>query len=187
MLLKIKNYLIKLTFWFLTLILFTNLSQADDSIKNVKEEVEKISADLKILEKAFYKTSELQPAKISPNSINEDILTRHLLKLNEIEEQFQELTNKYEEINFKIDKLSSRITKIQSDNQLRFSDLENLDTLQKPKAKKEKRLPGTDLPQDLGTISKVDLDNKNEVQQTQSVETAGLVVTEKKPMKSQIH
>ena len=33
------------------------------------------------------------------------------------------LTNKFEEVNFKLDKLSTRVTKIQSDTQLRFSDL----------------------------------------------------------------
>ena len=47
------------------------------------------------------------------------------LKLNDIEDQFRELTNKFEEVNFKLDKLSTRVTKIQSDTQLRFSDLEN--------------------------------------------------------------
>ena len=52
-------------------------------------------------------------------------LTKHLLKLNEIEDQFRQLTNKFEEVNFKLDKLSTRVTKIQSDNQLRFSDLES--------------------------------------------------------------
>ena len=184
MVLNIKNYLIKLAFLLFVYVTFINSIQADEALKNVKDEVEKISADLKTLEKAFYKTSELETSKISPNNINEDILTRHLLKLNDIEEQFQDLTNKYEEINFKIDKLSSRITKIQSDNQLRFSDLENSDTVKKSSSNKKKRLPGTDLPQDLGTISKSDLDPKNDVQQTQSVETAGLVVTEKKPIKS---
>ena len=59
------------------------------------------------------------------DSLNEDILTKHLLKLNEIEDQFRELTNKFEEVNFKLDKLSTRVTKIQSDTQLRFSDIEN--------------------------------------------------------------
>ena len=70
--------------------------------------------------------------------LNEDILTKHLLKLNEIEDQFRELTNKFEEVNFKLDKLSSRVTKIQSDNQLRFSDLEsgNLNPNQKLKINK---------------------------------------------------
>ena len=34
------------------------------------------------------------------------------------------LTNKFEEINFKLDKLSNRLSKVQSDNQLRFQDLE---------------------------------------------------------------
>ena len=62
--------------------------------------------------------------------LNEDILTKHLLKLNEIEDQFRELTNKFEEVNFKLDKLSNRVNKIQSDTQLRFSDLRNSDYLE---------------------------------------------------------
>ena len=70
------------------------------------------------------------------NNLNEDVLTKHLLRLNEIEEQFRQLTNKFEEVNFKMDKLSTRITKMQSDNQLRFSDLENID----PKKIQKKKL-----------------------------------------------
>ena len=45
------------------------------------------------------------------NNLNEDILTKAFLKLNEIEDQFRDLTNKFEEVNFKLDKLSSRVTK----------------------------------------------------------------------------
>ena len=63
-------------------------------------------------------------------------MTKHLLKLNEIEDQFRELTNKFEEVNFKLDKLSSRVTKIQSDTQLRFSDLENGTLIPKKNKKK---------------------------------------------------
>ena len=48
---------------------------------------------------------------LSPSNNSEDVLTRHLLKLSEVEEQFRELTNKFEEINFKIDKLSSRLSR----------------------------------------------------------------------------
>ena len=183
-----KNFLsigfILITFS-MSLFVFNPLSSEEDLVE-VKSELQKISADLKTLEKAFYKTSELQPAKILPNNLNEDVLTRHLLKLNEIEEQFQELTNKYEEINFKIDRLSNRITKIQSDNQLRFSDLEGtrLEGSTQQSVSKKKRLPGTDLPQDLGRISDTDLNSTGEVQKTQSVETAGLVVTEKKERKA---
>ena len=62
-------------------------------------------------------------SSIDANS--EDVLTRHLLKLSEIENQFQLLTNRFEEINFKIDKLSNRLSKIQADNQIRFQDIEN--------------------------------------------------------------
>ena len=174
----------KFLFIFFTVIFLFVTLRAEEESADLRNELKKISADLKTLEKAFYKTSEMKPAKISPNSINEDVLTRHLLKLNEIEEQFQELTNKYEEINFKIDRLSNRITKIQSDNQLRFSDLEGSGVSQQSVSNKKKRLPGTDLPQELGRISDTELTTTKEVQQTQSVESAGLVVTEKKPRKS---
>ena len=60
-------------------------------------------------------------------------MTKHLLKLNEIEDQFRELTNKFEEVNFKLDKLSIRVTKIQSDTQLRFSDIRKLNIKSKEK------------------------------------------------------
>jgi TolA-binding protein len=80
--------------------------------------------------------------------LNEDVLTKHLLKLNEIEDQFRELTNKFEEVNFKLDKLSSRVTKIQSDSQLRFSDLET--GSKAVSTKKKTLLPGSSKPQDFG-------------------------------------
>ena len=76
-------------------------------------------------------------------------MTKHLLKLNEIENQFRELTNKFEEVNFKLDKLSTRVTKIQSDNQLRFSDLEN-GTKNIHKKKKKSLYQDQAKPQDFG-------------------------------------
>ena len=158
------------------------------SQNNVSNEIQQIRKDLKTLEKAVYKTSQISNNSSSTsNNLNEDILTRHLLKLNEIETQFQDLTNKFEEINFKMDKLSKRVTKMQSDNQMRFSDLENNGTtLGADKKKvKNKKLPGTKEPEDLGRISDQDLKQTKEVQKTQSVESAGLVVTEKaSPSKS---
>ena len=95
---------------------------------NFKEILEIIQNDIKTLEKAVYSENKLNN-ELSNNSdeLNdnaEDVLTRHLLKLSEIETQFQNLTNRFEEINFKIDKLSTRLSKVQSDNQLRFQQLE---------------------------------------------------------------
>jgi len=156
-------------------------AEEEDGGKKIYVEIERISKDLKTLEKAFYKTSEIKSSSASSNNLNEDVLTRHLLKLNEIEEQFREITNRYEEINFKLDKLSSRITKMQSDNQIRFSDLENNSTNESESKKftaKKKNLPGTDQPQELGRVSGEDISVTTQVQKTQSVETAGLVVTE---------
>ena len=85
-----------------------------------------------------------------------------------------------------MDKLSKRITKMQSDNQLRFSDLENTGVnLEASKNLKKQKLPGTDKAEDLGRISNEDLQQTEKIQKTQSVESAGLVVTEKSsPAKS---
>ena len=105
--------------------LFSSFVKSEEkSSLNISDDIKQLKKDLKTLEKAVYKTSQVSNSSLSnSNSLNEDILTRHLLKLNDIETQFQELTNKFEEVNFKMDKLSKRITKMQSDNQMRFSDL----------------------------------------------------------------
>ena len=109
-----KNlYIFILTLYLLSI----NISHSDEKVDAIIDQMQIISQDLKTLEKAFYKKSDILVNTKSNfnNNLNEDVLTKHLLRLNEIEEKFRELTNKYEEINFKIDKLSSRITKIKSD------------------------------------------------------------------------
>ena len=106
----------------------SNLSYADNH--NIYETLEIIKNDLKTLERAVYSGSIELKTSVDNNSIknsdqnSEDVLTRHLLKLSEVEDQFRELTNKFEEINFKLDKLSTRVSKIQADNQIRFQDIE---------------------------------------------------------------
>ena len=122
-----------------------------------------IQKDLKTLEKAVYSQTNNSLNNNSDSSVtsefnSEDVLTRHLLKLSEIENQFQELTNKFEEINFKLDKLSNRLSKVQADNQIRFQDLENSTSgnnaeIKVSKKTDEEQLPGSSQPQDLGTIS----------------------------------
>ena len=184
MILEKINLLAKIFLFTILFAFLLNNTKAEENkeLSQIISKIETISQDLKTLEKAFYKTSELKPSNTSSDGLNEDILTRHLLKLNEIEEQFREITNRYEEINFKIDKLSNRITKMQTDNQMRFTDLEKSGVVTAAPTEnkgKKKRLPGTDLPQDLGRVSDEDLEKVKEVQKTQSVETAGLVVTEK--------
>ena len=103
-------------------------------------------------------------------------MTKHLLKLNEIEDQFRELTNNFEEINFKLDKLSSRVTKIQSDNQLRFSDLEK-ETIDTAK-NKQTTLPGSTKPQDFGAAPAYQTSNLPKEQSINSVESTRTVITE---------
>ena len=92
---------------------------------NIYESLEQMQKDIKTLEKAIYSGSaEVSNSNANSSTNSEDVLTRHLLKLSEIENQFQQLTNKFEEINFKLDKLTNRLSKVQADNQIRFQDLE---------------------------------------------------------------
>ena len=87
--------------------------------------IESLRNDIKTLEKAVYSQDDKSNSTNLNLSDNEgDVLTQHLLKLSELEEQFKILTNQFEEVNFKLDKLSNRITKIQADNQIRFQDIE---------------------------------------------------------------
>ena len=116
--------------------------------------------------------------------MSEDILTKHLLKLNEIEDQFRELTNKFEEVNFKLDKLSSRVTKIQSDTQLRFSDLENTDAPKNLTSKKQ--LPGSSKPADFGANPGYSVSNLPDKQETNSIASAQTVITEEPEVKESL-
>jgi tol-pal system protein YbgF len=168
----------------LLFVFLSNVVLADNH--NLKEVLDLIQKDLKTLEKAVYSESvniDNSNNKKVFDANSEDVLTRHLLKLSEVEIQFQELTNKFEEISFKIDKLSNRLSKVQADNQLRFQDIENslssgkID--KKITSKVKKKLPGSSQPQDLGSISYKDTENNQTTQQIQSVETTSSIVTEK--------
>jgi len=182
----------KIFIFFILFFSSSNFAVAENKkINAVADQLQIIAQDLKTLEKAVYKTSDITNASnsIPSNGLNEEILTRHLLKLNEIEEQFRLLTNRFEEVNFKLDKLSSRVTKIQSDSQVRFSDLEAVNPDKKDRSnitkKKQVSLPGTDKPQDLGSAPGYSLDSKETVQATQSVNaTASVLTEERKPFTS---
>ena len=174
----------KLFFTILFTIIFSvNLSVAEEEeiyLKSIADQIQVITKDLKTLEKAVYQKSDVVSAKtkssIASDGLNEDIMTKHLLKLNEIENQFRELTNKFEEVSFKLDKLSTRVTKIQSDNQLRFSDLES-GTLTGA-AEKEVSLPGSSKPQDFGASPGYQTKNLPKEQLINSVESAKTVIAE---------
>ena len=173
------NKLINKTFLYFIIalsILISTSSAEEDTL----EILEKLKQDVKTLEKAVYsQSSENITSNSSVLSNNdEDVLTRHLLKLSEIEQQFQQLTNKFEEINFKIDKLSSRLSKVQADNQLRFQELEVGNVNNVVTSKPDKNLPGSSQPQDLGAITYKDTETQDLVQKTQSIETTSSVVTE---------
>ena len=149
-------------------------------LKAISDQIQVITKDLKTLEKAVYQKSDVSSSlnlkNTKSDSLNEDILTKHLLKLNEIEDQFRELTNKFEEVNFKLDKLSSRVTKIQSDTQLRFSDLEiGVNDSQK---EKKINLPGSSKPQDFGANPGYETSNLPKEQTINSIQSAQTVISE---------
>ena len=192
-----KRFLVFTSIFSLTLF---NICSADSH--NIYEIIDLIQKDLKTLERAVYSdlSSESNQSVTNETTLDqnsEDVLTRHLLKLSEIEKQFQDLTNRFEEINFKIDKLSSRISKVQADNQLRFQQIEKTVAntisskaqklnLSATNSENEKILPGSSQPQDLGSISYKDMTSEDETQQTQSVETTSSIVTEKYEMEEKL-
>ena len=180
-------------FYFLALLFcfFNSIGLAEEEevyLKAISDQIQVITKDLKTLEKAVYEKSDIVSStnlnSIKSDGLNEDIMTKHLLKLNVIEDQFRELTNKFEEVNFKLDKLSSRVTKIQSDSQLRFSDLENgTNTISK---KKKVSLPGSAKPQDFGAAPGYEVTNLPKEQSINSIESAQTVITEEAEKKTSL-
>ena len=176
------NMKLNKTLIFVILLIFIKPASAEEDeiyLKEISDQIKVITNDLKTLEKAVYQKSDvvsLKPSSsVSSDGLNEDIMTKHLLKLNEIEDQFRELTNKFEEVNFKLDKLSTRVTKIQSDTQLRFSDLE---TGTNTTVEKQTALPGSTKPQDFGAAPAYQTSNLPKNQSINSIESAQTVIAE---------
>ena len=185
---RILTFSIKILLIF-TLIGFYSYKVYAEEEESILNQLQILQKDIKTLEKAVYS----QDAKTTFSNENlsvedSDVLTRHLLKLSELEEQFKILTNNFEEINFKLDKLSSRITKVQTDNQMRFQDLEKsgLSKNKNTTLSKKKKLPGSGEAQDLGGVSDSDVAAAEQIQKTQSIESAGTVVTENAPRNENI-
>ena len=177
---RILTFSVKILLIF-TLISFYSYKVYAEETEIILEQLQILQKDIKTLEKAVYN----QDVKTTFNneelsSEGSNILTRHLLKLSELEEQFKILTNNFEEINFKLDKLSNRITKVQTDNQIRFQDLERsgLNQEEKYDFNQTKKLPGSSEPQDLGSVSDSDIASLEQSQKTQSIESVGTVITE---------
>ena len=88
MYIRIKK--LKFVFVILSLIFFTNLNAEEDEIylKSLSDQIQVLIKDLKTLEKAVYQKSDITLSNsntLKSDGLNEDILTKHLLKLNEIE------------------------------------------------------------------------------------------------------
>ena len=177
---KILNYSIKVLL-ILFLASFSSYKTYGEESESTLQVLQDLQKDIKTLEKAVYSQDiKRSDSNITLSNNDDDILARHLLKLADLEEQFTILTNKFEEVNFKLDKLSNRITKVQTDNQIRFQDLETgkINLKENTTVSKKKKLPGSDLPADLGSVSETEVTSIEQVQKTQSIESVGTVVTE---------
>jgi len=169
---------LKILLIFIIAIFYSHKVYADET-ETILKQLQILQEDIKTLEKAVYSKDVNTTSNAVISTENSDVLTKHLLKLSELEEQFKNLTNSFEEINFKLDKLSNRITKVQTDNQMRFQDLESGTV----KNTKKKKLPGSGEAQDLGQALEIkeeesDTASAEQIQQTQSVESVSTVVTE---------
>ena len=190
-----RKYLTNFLIIFVTVFSLNFLSAEEEEVflQSLSDQIQVLIKDIKTLEKAVYEKSDVVASPtsnfIKSDGLNEDILTKHLLKLNEIEEQFRDLTNKFEEINFKMDKLSSRVTKIQSDTQLRFSDLENgtnSQNLKTDKIKPKPDLPGSSKPKDFGANPGYTTTNLPKEQIINSIDSAKTVITEEPEKKESL-
>ena len=170
---------IKILLIFILTIFYSYKIYADET-DSILKQLQILQKDIKTLEKAVYNTDVNTMSKVSLSGENSDVLTKHLLKLSELEEQFKILTNNFEEINFKLDKLSSRITKVQTDNQMRFQDLEKSGM---KNITEQKKLPGSDEAQDLGKtleigVTESDTASAEQIQETQSIGSVGTIIEE---------
>ena len=192
--------LIKLIYFnFISFLLFS-INTSFSQEQNIGEILEIIQKDLRTLERAVYSQSftESSDDGISQKAStkeSEQALTKHLLKLNEIEMQFQQLTNRFEEINFKLDRLSNELLKVQQDNQLRFEQIEqnsikntNTESLTSlPKTEKsftkeennqQKIMPGSSKPQSLGELSYKDMTTNDNTQSIETIEQTEAIISE---------
>ena len=89
---------LKLEFIFIIYLFLSSHIMADNH--NIYETIEQLQKDIKTLERAVYSGStnlnnEINNTDTSLDPNSEDVLTRHLLKLTQIEPQFQNLTNTF--------------------------------------------------------------------------------------------
>ena len=185
----LNKYLqISILILFISPFTFLHAEEEEILLRGISDQIQVLTKDLKTLEKAVYQKADIASSSssnsIKSNGLNEDILTKHLLKLNDIEDQFRELTNKFEEVNFKLDKLSTRVTKIQSDTQLRFSDMETGSNT--VTAKKKTLLPGSSKPQDFGANPGYQNSNLPKQQEINSIESAQTIITEEPEKKESL-
>ena len=160
---------------------FNSYKVYGDEVDSILKQLEILQQDIKTLEKAVYSQNKDDNSTYQElSSDSSDVLTKHLLKLSELEEQFKILTNNFEEINFKLDKLSNRITKVQTDNQMRFQDLEKsgIETSGSAGLSKTEKLPGSGEAKNLGGVSDSDIAAAEQIQKTQSIDSVSTIVTE---------
>ena len=93
MFVKLKQNIISLIIIFTFSSNYILAEEEEIFLKAISDQIQVITKDLKTLEKAVYQKSDvvsLKSTSLSSDGLNEDIMTKHLLKLNEIEDQFRD-------------------------------------------------------------------------------------------------
>ena len=83
---------LKILLIFITAIFYSHKVYADET-ETILKQLQILQEDIKTLEKAVYSKDVNTTSNAVISTENSDVLTKHLLKLSELEEQFKNLTN----------------------------------------------------------------------------------------------
>ena len=83
----VGNKLFKIVLFIIVIFHFNHLLAEEEEIylKSISDQIQVITKDLKTLEKAVYQKSDISSGSnlnLKSDGLNEDIMTKHLLKLN---------------------------------------------------------------------------------------------------------
>ena len=96
----------------LVLISFGSYKAYGEETESILLQLKVLQKDIKTLEKAVYaQENKNLSGNVELSGNSGDVLTKHLLKLSDLEEQFKILTNSFEEINFKLDNYPTELQK----------------------------------------------------------------------------
>lgn len=96
---------------------------AQDS-RSISDRLDRVERDLNQLQRQVYRTEVGGPAPSAPDTANPGGTLDAQIRMDQIEDQMRKLTGQLEELQYGLSQLSGRLDKMQSDNEVRFQQLE---------------------------------------------------------------